>query len=124
MKKYPIAVLLLSLLFSFSINPADAEDLGELKSRMIKRLPELVKLKKQGLVGENRQGYLEFVGAKRSREALVKAENRDRRLVYEAIAKQQGTAPEVVGRHRAARIHEKAQPGEWLQGTEGKWYQK
>jgi uncharacterized protein YdbL (DUF1318 family) len=124
MKKYPIAVLLLSLLLSFSINPAAAEDLGAIKSRMIERLPELVKLKKQGFVGENNQGYLEFVGAERHRQDLVKAENRDRKLVYEAIAKQQGTAPEVVGKHRAAQIHQKAQPGEWLQGAEGKWYKK
>ena len=51
-------------------------------------------------------------------------ENRDRKLVYEAIAKNQGTTVEVVGRHRAVQIADKALAGEWLQDANGKWYQK
>jgi hypothetical protein len=45
-------------------------------------------------------------------------------MVYEAIAKQQGTTLELVGKHRAIQISDKARPGEWLQDANGKWYQK
>jgi hypothetical protein len=55
---------------------------------------------------------------------VVAAENKDRKLVYEAIAKKQGTTTEVVGKHRAVQIAGKAKTGEWLQDANGKWYQK
>jgi uncharacterized protein YdbL (DUF1318 family) len=54
----------------------------------------------------------------------VDAENNDRQLVYDAIAKQQGTAAEVVGRRRALQIADNAKPGEWIQDAGGKWVQK
>jgi uncharacterized protein YdbL (DUF1318 family) len=91
---------------------------------MIARLPVIKALKGQGIVGENNKGYLEFVGQKKEKEEVVTAENKDRKLVYGAIAKQQGTTVEVVGQHRVVQIANKAQPGEWLQDANGKWYQK
>ena len=96
----------------------------EIKQRMIARLPVIKALKGQGIVGENNRGYLQFVGQKKEKEEVVTAENKDRKLVYKAIAKQQGTTAEVVGKHRAVQISNKAQPGEWLQDANGKWYQK
>ncbi len=96
----------------------------EIKQRMIARLPVIKALKGQGIVGENNRGYLQFVGQKKEKEEVVTAENKDRKLVYKAIAKQQGTTAEVVGKHRAVQIANKAQPGEWLQDANGKWYQK
>ena len=96
----------------------------EIKQRMIARLPAIKALKGQGIVGENNRGYLQFVGQKKEKEEVVTAENKDRKLVYKAIAKQQGTTAEVVGKHRAVQISNKAQPGEWLQDANGKWYQK
>ena len=96
----------------------------EIKQRMIARLPVIKALKDKGIVGENNKGYLEFVGQKKEKEEVVTAENKDRKLVYKAIAKQQGTTVEVVGQHRVVQIANKAQPGEWLQDANGKWYQK
>ena len=96
----------------------------EIKQRMIARLPVIKALKGQGIVGENNRGYLQFVGKKKEKEEVVTAENKDRKLVYKAIAKQQGTTAAVVGKHRAVQIANKAQPGEWLQDANGKWYQK
>jgi uncharacterized protein len=96
----------------------------EIKQRMIARLPVIKALKGQGIVGENNRGYLQFVGQKKEKEEVVTAENKDRKLVYKAIAKQQGTTAAVVGKHRAVQIANKAQPGEWLQDANGKWYQK
>ena len=95
-----------------------------IKKRMIERLPTIRALKEKGIVGENNQGYLEFIGKKKEKADVVKAENNDRKKVYSAIAKQQGTTVEVVGKHRAIQIANKAQTGEWLQDANGKWYQK
>jgi uncharacterized protein YdbL (DUF1318 family) len=95
-----------------------------IKQRMIERLPVIKALKDQGIVGENNKGYLEFVGAKKEKADVIEAENADRKMVYEAIAKQQGATVEVVGKHRAAQIANKAEPGEWLQDANGKWYKK
>ena len=96
----------------------------EIKQRMIERLPVIKSLKDKGIVGENNKGYLEFVGKKKEKADVIKAENKDRKLVYKAIAKQQGTTAAVVGKHRAVQIANKAQLGEWLQDAKGKWYQK
>ena len=95
-----------------------------IKQRMIDRLPIINSLKDKGIVGENNKGYLEFVGKKKEKADVIKAENKDRKLVYKAIAKQQGTTAAVVGKHRAVQIANKARPGEWLQDANGKWYQK
>ena len=95
-----------------------------IKQRMIERLPVIKSLKDQGIVGENNQGYLEFVGQKKDKADVINAENQDRKLVYSAIAKQQGTTVEVVGKHRAIQIGNKARPGEWLQDAAGKWHKK
>ncbi len=67
---------------------------------------------------------MEFVGQQKEKPEIVTAENKDRAAVYEAIAKQQGTTVELVGKHRAIQIADKAKPGEWLQDANGKWYQK
>ena len=107
--------------FIFSSN-AYAEDV---KSRMQWRILTAIKeLKTEGIVGENNKGYLEFVGSARKRENLVEAENKDRKEVYAAIAQQQGTTIEVVGKRRAEQIASRAAPGEWLQDESGNWYKK
>lgn len=95
-----------------------------IKERMRARLPEIVALKSEGIVGEDNSGYLEFRGSTRKKADIVAAENNDRRQVYSAIAKQQGTSAEVVGTLRAKQIAEKAEHGEWLQDQQGKWYRK
>lgn len=94
----------------------------DIKTRMKDRLPVIKALKMQGIVGENNRGYLQFLGDKREKEDVVAAENQDRKTVYSAIAKQQNTTVEVVEKHRAAQIETKAEPGEWLQDANGKWY--
>jgi uncharacterized protein len=112
------AVVGLVLLFSTSAWCAG------IKQRMEARLPQIIALKAAGIIGENNRGFLAFVGAKKKGAALVDAENRDRELVYKAIARQQGTTAAVVGHRRALQIAEKARPGEWLQDASGKWYRK
>lgn len=123
MKRKAIIAILSVFILGFLITDGYSSS-KEIKQRMIARLPVIKSLKDKGIVGENNKGYLEFIGKKKEQEDAVKAENSDRKQVYEAIAKQQSTTVEVVSKHRAAQIAEKAQPGEWLQDANGKWYQK
>jgi len=113
------SVLILGLMITNGYSSAQ-----EIKQRMIERLPVITALKLKGLVGEDNRGYLQFIGQKKENEEVVAAENKDRQMVYEAIAKQQGATVELVGQHRAIQIYDKALPGEWLQDANGKWYQK
>ncbi len=97
---------------------------ADIKARMRARLPQIIQLKKQGLIGENNQGLLQFRTSKKSGADIVQAENQDRQKVYNAIAKQQGVSAALVGQKRAQQIREKAAPGEWLQKPNGQWYKK
>ncbi|MEK6202090.1 MAG: YdbL family protein [Desulfobulbaceae bacterium] len=112
---------LISVLLFSSI--AGAAAIG-IKGRMAARLPEIVALKDKGVIGEDNLGYLQFVGAVKEKAELVGAENDDRLQVYQAIAKQQGTTDDLVGRRRAQQIMDIAQPGHWLQDINGSWYKK
>jgi len=123
MKRTTIIAILPVLILGLLITDLYASA-ADIKQRMIARLPIIKSLKDQGLVGENNMGYLEFIGKKKEKADVVEAENKDRRQVYEAIAKQQSTTVELVGKHRAVQIAEKAMTGEWLQDANGKWYQK
>lgn len=101
-----------------------AGDIKAIKAEMEKRLPAIVELKSKGIVGEDNSGYLQFVGGKREKEAVVQAENQDREKVYSAIAKKEGVSVNQVGQRRATQIAEKSKNGEWLQSQDGKWHQK
>jgi uncharacterized protein YdbL (DUF1318 family) len=96
----------------------------DIKARMKNRLPVIKELKAEGIVGEDNKGYLQFVGGKKAKTDVVAAENKDRETVYTAIAKQQGTTAELVGKRRALQIFKKAEPGEWIQDAGGNWIQK
>ncbi|MBW2575183.1 MAG: YdbL family protein [Deltaproteobacteria bacterium] len=96
----------------------------KIKARMKERLPVLKVLKAEGVIGENNIGYLEFIGGNQAKKSVINAENSDREKVYSAIAKQQGTTVDLVGKRRATQIAKKVKPGQWIQDQRGKWYQK
>ena len=127
MKKYS-AIYTIVALFTLLIFSAEGNcfaGANDIKARMQQRLPTIVELKSEGLVGENNKGYLEFVPEAAKKQAnVVSAENKDRESVYGAIAKQQGATPQVVGERRAKQIAQKASSGSWLQDASGKWYRK
>ena len=123
MKHKTIIVLLPVFILGILLTNAYASS-NAIKKRMIERLPTIRALKEKGLIGENNKGYLEFVGSKKEKADVITAENTDRKKVYGAIAKQQGTTVELVGKHRAIQLAKKAKPGEWLQDANGKWYKK
>lgn len=104
---------------------ANADDAAAIKSRMAKRLGEVVSMKKSGAVGENNQGYLTVRGnLSGSQSASVKAENNDRKAVYGIIAAKTKSNVAEVGKTRAASIRKSAPKGTWLQLPSGHWQQK
>ena len=110
-----LSVILLSATSAFT---------QDIKERMKNRLPVIIELKNNGIIGENSLGYLEFVGAAREKQEVVMAENKDRETVYKAIAGKQKTTADKVGKRRAQQIAQKADTGEWLKNEKGKWYKK
>ena len=127
MRKYSVfyAIVALLTVLIFSAEGSSFAGANDIKARMQERLPTIVQMKTVGVIGENNSGYLEFVpGAARKEAGLIAAENNDRKSVYSAIAKQQGTTEQLVGERRAIQIGEKASTGEWLQDSSGKWYKK
>lgn len=97
---------------------------NEIKERMAARLPDIVALKAAEVLGEDNKGYVAYLGENQVKKDVVDGENDDRRQVYNAIARQQGTTAEIVGVLRAKQIAEKAKPGDWIQDEGGKWMKK
>jgi uncharacterized protein YdbL (DUF1318 family) len=98
-----------------------ADDLAD---RMTKRRPQIEQLKKEGVLGENNKGYLEFVGDVVKNKALVEAQNKDRKEGYSIVAKKQGVSVEQVAKVRAAYYAKKTKSGEYFQSRSGKWVKK
>ncbi len=118
--KIKIGLLIACLVFTF-VAPAIAQDI---KARMRARLPVLVDLKAKGIIGENNQGFLTVLKKAGDKKSVVDAENKDRRKIYNAIAKKLGTTPALVGQRRAMQIAKKADPGTMIQNAAGKWGKK
>ncbi len=95
-----------------------------IKERMTKRLPVITDLKSKGIVGENNQGYLDFVSSQRAQESVVAAENQDRKTIYAHIAKQQNASVELVAKRRAKQLINRAAPGQYIQNDAGGWVKK
>jgi uncharacterized protein YdbL (DUF1318 family) len=120
-KKLLIVNILVLLGILVTIGTSSA---GGIKERMKQRLPAIVALKTQGIVGENNQGYLAFVTGQTSQEALVADENKDRKTIYTHIAKQQNTSLDLVEKRRAITLAQRAIPGEFFQNAQGAWIKK
>jgi uncharacterized protein len=111
-------------LFIFCSSTASAEDDQAVLSRMKSRMPEIVELKSQGIIGENNDGFLELRVPNKDKEPIIKAENADRLFIYKIVAKKQGASVDRVGRLRALQIAQRANTDDWLEDDAGNWYQK
>lgn len=122
------SVVVLALGVLLAAAPAHAADKAQLKARFEQRYPQVLEYKTQGKIGETTQGVLEAVDAKYMDDArlagLVNEENADRRELYQIIATETGTTPENVAQRMARRNFERARPGEYLKGADGKWQRK
>lgn len=123
MKKFVLGILFSVLTAGFVV-VAHGQDLGGVKARMEQRLSQVDALKSSGAVGENNRGYLEERGGGADVSKVVAAENKDREVVYSALAKQTGTSADQVGKARARQIAQRARPGDWIQDERGDWIKK
>ena len=126
MKFHIVALVMALLALSGSPTWAQGNSAGEIRDRMLKRLDSIADLKSKGTIGENNAGYLQAIGGSltAAQTELVEQENADRKRVYEAIAKKQGTSAELVGQRRAVQIAEQAKPGEYVMSETGEWRKK
>ena len=125
MKKFlALSVAAFALAFAVPQALSAADDAATIKKNMAERKPKIETLKKAGTVGENKDGYLEAMKDAKLEDAdkkLLEDENKDRKVVYAAIAKKEGSTVDKVGELRAKQIRSKAAEGEFIQGEDGKW---
>ena len=112
------------LMLGSLLSPVAADELDDLKKRFQERAPALGKLKAAGKLGETDKGYVEPVkGAELPAvdKKLMQAENRDRRVCYNIIAKKRpGISPDKVGQLAGAKKIKSAKAGEWVKQG-GSW---
>lgn len=126
MKKFAgtiVKIFICAMLFAVTVDTY-ALNARQIKGRMKARLSQVDILKQQGIIGENNKGYLELLKKNAQAEKLVAAENKDRKLIYTAIARQQKVTADLVGKRRAIMIAKRAVKGVMLQNAKGKWYKK
>jgi len=88
------------------------------------RLVELSSLEAAGVIGENKNGLVEVKGvqgADSSASQIIDEENADRMLIYQALAKRNGTSVEEVQRLYAKRLQLDAPLGTPVEDPDGKW---
>lgn len=86
----------------------------------------LQEAKQQGLVGEQRDGYLGVVGNGANSEVtqLIAEVNRERRSRYQQIAQQNGATLQQVQTLAAEQAREATQRGHFVQEASGEWVKK
>jgi len=116
------SLLMLGALLSHAV----ADDLDDLKKRFKERALVLGKLKASGKLGETDKGYVEPVKGEElpaMDKKLMQAENRDRRLGYDIIAKKRKISSAKVGQLAGAKKIQSAKVGEWVKQG-GSWEKK
>ncbi|HCY88184.1 MAG TPA: DUF1318 domain-containing protein [Desulfobacteraceae bacterium] len=118
--KHIFAGLLATLLVCSAVAYANSG----IKQRMTQRLPAITDLKTRGIVGETNRGYLGFVTGAREKEAVVEAENKDRKMIYQKIASEHSVSLDRVEKRRAKILEERTLKGQFYQNSSGAWVQK
>ena len=105
-----------------------------LKSHLRDRFPRLAPFFQKGAIGEGRRGLLEVRETKglsltdrTEIKSLVEAENRDRRTLYQEVAKSMNISADQLGKVQrifADKWQQAAAPGWWIQKEDGAWVQK
>lgn len=90
------------------------------------RFAELRALKTSGAIGENNRGYVEALKAEGNVKTVVAQENRDRRVIYQTIAQQNGLegALSTIESAFAQVQADKAESGDRIQQSNGAWIVK
>jgi uncharacterized protein YdbL (DUF1318 family) len=131
MRKFLCCVVILLSLSSVALAQYDIKTItpdvkAALEARK-GRFSELKALKAKGLVGESNRGYVEAISGGADVKALVNAENKDRKAVYQAIVEQNelgdGVLATVEGVFAGVQ-RDKAVAGEKIQEPSGNWVTK
>lgn len=91
------------------------------------RYAELRRLKSEGKLGEDNQGFVKALSDDGQAQQLAQAENNDRQVIYQAIVEQNrlgADGPALVQAVFAEVQREKAQPGDSIQLPSGEWVKK
>jgi uncharacterized protein YdbL (DUF1318 family) len=91
------------------------------------RYAELQHFKSTAAVGENNRGFVELLRPLPEATGPTEDENRDRKLIYQAIVDQNHLDPEEMGKVQEvfAEVQRgKARPGEMIQLPSGEWVPK
>ena len=126
MKLYSMFLLIAGSLLLPALSYSQEGDLDTkaVQARIKERLPTIVELKVKGHLGEARNGLLAIRGQiTKEQEKVVHLENKDRRAVYEYMAKKFDVPVPQVAMSRAAKIRKQAKPGTWVQEKGGAWIQ-
>jgi len=89
-------------------------EVGQAALRRKDRRSALISWQEKGVLGEDRSGLLEIRNTQNqdsSQEQLVKEENSDRMLIYQAVAKKNNTSLEEVEKLYAKRLQADAPSG-------------
>ncbi len=78
----------------------------------------------QGRVGETLNGYLVALKTDAETQELVKDINEARNRSYQQLAKQNNLSTEDIAKLAGQKLVERAKPGEFVQGINGKWLRK
>lgn len=119
---------------SLAFAQQDSPAVNTLKQRIRERFPQLLPYFQKGAVGENLSGYLELrdlgplsAGERNEVKALVDAENRDRRALYQEVAKSLNITSDQIGKVQrifAEKWQNTAEKGWWIQREDGQWIRK
>ena len=82
MKRMTIIAILPVFILGLLITDGHASA-AEIKQRMIDRLPVIKALKDKGIVGENNQGYLEFIGQSFLRRKYSGSQGNWKKKIYQ-----------------------------------------
>ena len=122
--KTQFPLLLLSAL-SFLLVPFAQAD-SSFATSMKERLPEVIKAKGEGTVGEGVDGFLHIreENASAQLEKMVGLENKDRKSLFASLAKKTGGSSVAVARKFAKAMIGKGKKGHWIRSSKGTWKKK
>lgn len=105
-----------------------------LKQQIRERFPRLVPFFQKAAIGEGRTGFVEILepkgltpAEKTDVKSLVDAENRDRRALYQEVAKSMNISSDQIGKVQrifAKKWQQSAERGWWIQKEDNTWVQK
>ena len=122
--KTQFSLLLLYALSFFFVPSAQAD--SSFATTMKERLPEVIKAKSAGTIGEGVDGFLHVRAddASADLKKMVAEENKDRMALFEILAeKTKGSKAEAAKIFSKAMVG-KGKKGHWFKSSKGTWKQK